>query len=1752
MRLIFTLFGIIYSSFTLVLFAQNKIEIDPIELNSNQKGNIENEFVVIQLKSNISTHLISNFNYLGDHWISLKLEDAQSQNLINQEKSIQYGILKPSAKLSSEFNIDFEVEKRYLSKEKIPVYIHTWSSKEVTEEILNQNDITEIEWNKSGKFCTVFANKSQIESIAQYSFINFIEPKIETRTPLLNQARNLLNIHPVNAETPKGLGIQGENIKIGVWDYGLTGFHRDIEGQFQNVENNFYNNGGTQHTTMVTSAIASKGVLRGEYVGMAPKSKVFVYNFYGDIINEILSAKNNYEVYVSNHSYNLGASFKCFSSYTYNTASVEIDQFLIDEPQIVTVFAAGNSAVACAYDYKTIVAGFQYGKNVITVGNLQNNETFYPGSAKGPTNDGRLKPDVMAKGSSSFVPTLGIILPTPTDNYTYGYGTSFASPLVAGIVGLMQETYFKKNGVMPLSSTIKAILCNTAKDLGNKGPDFEYGFGKVDAYEAVKAIQSENFIEDSIVNQEEKTYSIQIPSGVTEAKFLITWNEIPAALQNTKVLVNDIDFEIINSEGKSILPLVLNPFNPAKLAEEGIDSINNIEQIVINNPSEGTYQLKVKGEKSITVNQKFSISYWFNSNEFIWNFPKENDVLSANSINLLRWRTPISDSIKLEYSIDSGATWIKIAQQFSDSNYYSWQAPEGHYSKVLLRSLSMSDRVLSVSDSFIISPRMSNLNVKICYDNIRLSWTKIPEAEKYIVSLFSEQNQWVDIEEISTNIYYFGRAIDGKDYIFAVRPVIGGFEGLKSNAVKALARRQGTCAFPIKDVGVSSIMPSAGTIQTEYALTNSENVKIIISNYSNTAANNVSFYYQVETFPIQEVIIGNMIGNAVYQFTSSESYDFSNVGNYKITAWIQYADDTRSLNDTLIQIVSQKASEIANFPYFQGFESASDTLFYNQSFSNIIDFPEWDYQQNKTGRLYNLHDASFSPGGQRSLTIDSYLDNNDSKNNLYLNINLEDQKDSLVYLDYKLVQRDITGEDSLFIKVGEEDDWIFLKELYNSNTFNGDVLNYKRINLSEAVFDRSKSFSNHNVLKFAFQNSRPTTSISTAGGYTIDDIHVYRGYGDLSLEKIEVPSVHCIYQNTLPIQIPIQVKIKNNSPLIIPADEVNLSIKINDTLKLSEKILRDILPYEEFSYELSEYLSFPSFNSNCISAELEYYQDSISSNNSIENKSLNFLKAIQDFPIEKNFNEEGAEFFIPSGQNYTWEINVPSKNYLYNIADNPGKAWVTDAKNLYNAKENSYLYVGCFDPELLNLNSEMAFLMAYNTEYSTDGLWMEYSYDGEEWMKLGTSISGYNWYNKESALDTWDGNRLNWQVASIPLDIFYGNTNTTIFIRYAFYSNEYIQLEGIAIDNFRINNNIIGRINSKNITAIGISDGSGKIDLTANGVVYGFIDDQSETLGNITLDIIVNDSVMPTYKNKFLLQRYYHIQTENQASKPYQLTLFNKNEEYLSYLTVDRNVRRMGEIGYLVYNGLNTDTLFGNNHFDENYTFYHPDSIEFWPYLNGYELRFSLDQKDAEIYLTSNLPTKDAYPFVAITDINVYRTDTSNHTTVEWLTEKETNVVSYTVQHSDNGIDFETINSVDAHGANVLYRLTDSLHNYTGDHFYRIITKSTTDSVISLIDSISFEYIGLGIVNQQKNNLFKVNYLQNGLLSIQWESPIESIQSLRIIDISGRLLEERKELLHNGPQQLYFNSLKKAASGMYFLQIIYNNESLSAKFVKSE
>lgn len=1738
---------ILWCSFN-ITSAQN-IQIENISSSVSKMVIPDDEIITFKQHSPSFYKEKLDFNYLGDGWVSMRWKDIQENDLLRKYSIQEYGKLAYSSKISPAFSYDFDFENKYERNESIPFQIHVWGSKNEIEKIFTDNGIDFFSWDESDRFLTVKVNAQQIKKIATSSLVSYIEPISEERTPLLKDAAPLLNYTHVNASEPLGLGLRGEGVKIGVWDYGLTGFHKDIEGQFENVERDFYNATGTQHTTLVTSAIAAKGILRSEYVGVAPSSKVFVYNFYGKILNEVRDAKEKYGVYITNHSYNIGSAFRCFTNYQYSTASIEIDKFVLDEPYMVHLFAAGNSSGACAYDFKTIVPGFQYAKNVIVVGNLQNNETFYPGSGKGPTSDGRLAPHVMSKGSGSFSPTTGIVLASPTDTYTNAYGTSFATPIASGIVGLMQEAFFKKYLELPKNNVVKAVLCNTAVDLGRPGPDYDYGFGKIDALQAVQSIQNKEYFEGSLAHGETKEETLTVLEGVKELKILLNWNDLPASLPNDGVLVNDLDLVIITPDDKVIYPLVLNPNIPLKNAEEGKDSINNIEQVVIKNPIAGQYTIRVKGDRILQDDQDYVISFWSTANDFLWNYPIENSKLVANTANHLRWKSQLSiDSVNLQYSIDGGNEWISIQNISPAANFFTWTTPNSHQEKVLLRIIDR-ETVLSVSDTFTITPRLSINTPTNCNNHIRLAWTVVPGATKYIVHILNDKNEWVNIDEITVNNYLFERPVTGKEYFFSATPVFNETKGLRSFAQKVLATNNNNCSLAFKDVGIHSITPTEGSVGTEYALTENEKISIKVVNYSNSVVNNVVLNYQVDDADVRQIIIGNMTANQIYTYTSDETYNFHELGDYVVKAWITSGIDTNSSNDTMIHTIHQLSSFVASFPYFQDFENTSDTLIFATNKIQLPNIPEWDYIKNGNGRVFNYVSSSFAPEGEKALHVDSYLDNTQSSNFLYLNIDLSSQVDSLVYLDFKQIKRGETlGEDTLYIQGSPTSTWIPIVSIFESSVASGVTQERKRINLSELLYQRDGQFSEHSVLKFKTNSVRNMTTMNGNGGYTYDDIKIYNGGLDIALESINVAPVHCVYQSTLPYSMPVSIKVKNNSPNTIPAQQMKMYLYLNDTLKFEEYYSYDFLPYQTVDIDFSQYIDVEDFKHFQITAKIEYEGDLILENNIIENYSVNLLKAIRDLPVEMSFEPNEEIFLLPSGDWYSWELGVPTKSFLYNVADNPGNAWVTKLNGLYPNGEKSYLYIGCFNPNMLNFASELSFFLQYNLEYGADVMWVEYSLDGKNWDILGNSNSGYNWYNKDHSYNYWDGDRIYWQVASMPLTGLVGVGGNQIFLRFAYESSEYIQLEGIAIDQLRINNTMNARIAAENKKALGVSTGNGIVELKEDNVIYGYLDDKGQNLGNVSLDIILVKDSIPAYRDKYLVPRFYLIQTENQPVDEYSLTLFNKNEEYVNYLYADQTARRMGEIGYLAYNGLNTDTILDNNHFDENYTFYHPDSLIFWPYNDGNELRFNLDQQKAEIYLTSNQHNIYAYPFVAITDLNVFRTDTSAQTFVAWEVAKQEGVIRYDIFYSMDGLQFDSIGSVASYPNQTSYLFTDEQHNVTGEHYYRIKAVTSDQEYTSLIDSISFEVVPTGIVSNEM--LSKAFYMGQGKIAI--ESNLNQNRDIRLVDISGKIIDEWKSVYLSGQMTLNSKSLLKSTVGMYFIQWMDGKEMKSIKFVKSE
>ena len=244
------------------------------------------------------------------------------------------------------------------------------------------------------------------------------------------------------------------------------------------------------------------------------------------------------------------------------------------------------------------------------------------GTTPGPSDDGRIKPDISAKGVGVFS-TMAYLPSTSTpSNNTYhaGQGTSFASPAIAGSILLLQQHFTNINSGFMRGATIKALIANSAKEAGpNPGPDVTFGWGLMDVEKAANTITNNGgkslISEDKILNG--YSYSREIVADGSEPLVAtISWTDpagpIKANNDTTSVLVNDLDLRL-SANSTTYFPWKLDWSNgkisaKANPALQGDNNRDNTEKIEIPSPVAGqVYTLTVNHKGSIGAGQNFSI-----------------------------------------------------------------------------------------------------------------------------------------------------------------------------------------------------------------------------------------------------------------------------------------------------------------------------------------------------------------------------------------------------------------------------------------------------------------------------------------------------------------------------------------------------------------------------------------------------------------------------------------------------------------------------------------------------------------------------------------------------------------------------------------------------------------------------------------------------------------------------------------------------------------------------------------------------------------------------------------------------------------------------------------------------------------------------------------------------------------------------------------------------------------------------------------
>ncbi|MBX3358903.1 MAG: S8 family serine peptidase [Phycisphaeraceae bacterium] len=253
-------------------------------------------------------------------------------------------------------------------------------------------------------------------------------------------------------------------------------------------------------------------------------------------------------------------------------------------------------------------------KNHITVGALNsNNDSMTTFSSWGPTDDGRLKPDISAPGCQSDGDNT-VTSSTSASDTSYGgsCGTSMACPTVTGVSTLLLQQFRRTfpGADDPRNSTLKLWLTHTALDLLTPGPDYQTGYGSMRGIPAADFVISGAYLEAQINQGETFQRTIEVAGG-QPLKISLAWDDAPGTPNTTgaSTLVNDLDLRLIAPNDAVFYPWTLDPANPSAAAVRTTPNRrDNIEQVLVDNPMPGTWRVEVIGFNVPQGAQPFSLA----------------------------------------------------------------------------------------------------------------------------------------------------------------------------------------------------------------------------------------------------------------------------------------------------------------------------------------------------------------------------------------------------------------------------------------------------------------------------------------------------------------------------------------------------------------------------------------------------------------------------------------------------------------------------------------------------------------------------------------------------------------------------------------------------------------------------------------------------------------------------------------------------------------------------------------------------------------------------------------------------------------------------------------------------------------------------------------------------------------------------------------------------------------------------------------
>ena len=410
------------------------------------------------------------------------------------------------------------------------------------------------------------------------------------------------------------VGLNGSGHSVTVADSGIDQDHGDFNGRIQHVESVIWGDSSTEdqhsgHGTHVACTVLGNGS-RGGYAGVAPQATLRFQameddssgNFGGVSMDTLVRKGYEGNSYIHTNSWGTDGYYGEYttSSEDADSRTSQYDQFWSYNGMLVLV-SAGNDGP----DSDTITPPAT-AKNVVAVGNHHNRgggapNTLADGSSRGPTDDGRIKPDVTAPGSwvrSCRSQDAGDTAGSSWDStwYLEYSGTSMAAPNAAGASVLIREYLMEVAGrPSPQGALIKGMLILGAEDTGSRDiPNMNEGWGRVNlANSLIPGTDTGVWVDDrnTIRSGQTREYQFNLSRGNTPFKAVLTWSDYPGSTWASTQLQNNLDMVITAPDGTEYKG---NDFANGRSTTGGdADDVNNVEVVLIDQASSGVWTVEI-------------------------------------------------------------------------------------------------------------------------------------------------------------------------------------------------------------------------------------------------------------------------------------------------------------------------------------------------------------------------------------------------------------------------------------------------------------------------------------------------------------------------------------------------------------------------------------------------------------------------------------------------------------------------------------------------------------------------------------------------------------------------------------------------------------------------------------------------------------------------------------------------------------------------------------------------------------------------------------------------------------------------------------------------------------------------------------------------------------------------------------------------------------------------------------------------------